>query len=87
MEDDLVKWAVGHPGVNAGDTVEVRTHYQENQWAHGYEVAEVLENGYRILRRGSQEAIPDIFGIAEVRLDGSAVLGSDSRRGVGGGVR
>ena len=56
-------------GVLAGDNVEVRTRYT-GRWAHGYEIAEVLEAGYRIFRRGSQEVLPDIFGSADVRLDG-----------------
>jgi hypothetical protein len=71
MEYGSLRSTAGHRGLHAGDTVEVRTRYQEGQWAHGYEVAEVLEAGYRILRRGSQEIIPDIFGMAEVRLDGA----------------
>jgi len=57
-------------GVLTGDNVEVRTRYQAGQWAHGYEVAEVLEGGYRIFRRGSEEVLPDVFGPADVRLDG-----------------
>ena len=56
--------------VLAGTNVEVRTRYQAGQWAHGYEIAEVLEGGFRIFRRGSQEVLPDVFGAADVRLDG-----------------
>jgi len=58
------------PRVVAGDNVEVRTRYQAGQWAHGYQIAEVLDEGYRILRRGSQEVIPQVIGTADVRLDG-----------------
>jgi len=53
-----------------GDRVEVRTRYQPGQWAQGYEVAETLEGGYRVFRRGSQDVLPDVFGPADVRLDG-----------------
>ena len=60
----------GSERVLKGDLVEVRTRYQAGQWAHGYEVAEALEGGYRVLRRGSQEVLPDVFGPADVRLDG-----------------
>ena len=56
--------------VLAGTNVEVRTRYQPGQWARGYEIAEALEGGFRILRRGSQEVLPDVFGAADVRLDG-----------------
>ena len=62
--------APGSGGVLKGDHVEVRTRYQAGQWAHGYEVAETLEGGYRVLRRGSQEVLPDVFEPADVRLDG-----------------
>jgi hypothetical protein len=62
--------APGTGGVLKGDHVEVRTRYQAGQWAHGYEVAEVLEGGYRVSRRGSQEVLPDVFESADVRLRG-----------------
>ena len=63
--------APGSRGVLKGDHVEVRTRYQAGQWAHGYEVAEALEGGYRVFRRGSQEVLPDVFGLADVRIDGT----------------
>lgn len=56
--------------VLVGDNVEIRTRYQTGQWAHGYEVVDVVLSGYRICRRGSRELLPDIFGPADVRLDG-----------------
>lgn len=70
MEQGSVESATERPGVLAGDNVEVRTRYQAGQWAHGYEVAEVLVAGYRVSRRGSQEVILEVFGSADVRLDG-----------------
>lgn len=60
------------PRVPAGVSVEVRTRYMRGQWAQGYEVAEVLPTGYRILRRGSQEVLPDVFSIADVRSYGDS---------------
>jgi hypothetical protein len=69
MEQGSVESAAPRRGVLAGDNVEVRTRYQTGQWAQGYEVAEVLEGGYRVLRRGSHEIIPEVFGSADVRLD------------------
>ena len=60
------------PRVPAGASVEVRTRYLRGQWAQGYEVAEVLPTGYRIRRRGSQEVLPDVFSIADVRSYGDS---------------
>ena len=54
--------------VRAGTVVEVRTRYQAGQWAHGYQVVEVLDVGYRIMRLGSREVLPEVFGPADVRL-------------------
>ena len=48
--------------------VEVRTRYQRGQWASGYEIAQVVESGYRLRRPGASEILPDIFVPAEVRL-------------------
>ncbi len=62
--------ATRRPGVFVGDTVEIRTRYQIGQWAHGYEVVDVLGSGYRICRCGSRELLPDVFGPDDVRLDG-----------------
>lgn len=58
-------------GVRAGALVEVRTRYQAGQWAHGYQVAEVVDGGFRIMRRGSWEVLPEVFGPADVRRDGA----------------
>ena len=49
--------------------VEVRTRYQKGQWASGYEIAQVLELGYRLRRPGALDTLPDIFGPADVRAD------------------
>jgi len=56
--------------VSAGARVEVRTRYIAGQWAHGYEIAQILPSGYRIRRRGSQEVLPEVFDAADVRADG-----------------
>jgi cold shock CspA family protein len=50
--------------------VEVRTRYQSGQWAGGYEIAQVVELGYRIRRPGSLDTLPDIFVPADVRRAG-----------------
>ena len=51
-------------------TVEVRTRYERGQWAGGYEIAQVVELGYRIRRPGSLDTLPDIFEPADVRRAG-----------------
>jgi hypothetical protein len=48
-------------------SVEVRTRYLPGQWAGGYEIAQVVELGYRIRRPGSLDTIPDIFMPDDVR--------------------
>jgi cold shock CspA family protein len=50
--------------------VEVRTRYQRGRWASGYEIAEVVESGYRLRCSGAPDALPDIFVPADVRLAG-----------------
>ena len=51
-------------------SVEVRTRYERGQWAGGYEIAQVVELGYRIRRPGSLDTIPDIFMPDDVRHAG-----------------
>jgi hypothetical protein len=57
-------------GVLAGAIVAVRTRYLDEQWARGYEIAEVLPGGYRVRRRGSREVLSDVFQDVDVRADG-----------------
>jgi hypothetical protein len=38
-------------------------------WSSGFEVAEVLHDGYRIQRVSDGLAFPDVFPIEEVRLE------------------
>jgi len=70
MESGVFGWSSKRPDVLAGATVEVRTRYLAGQWAHGYEVVEVLPDGYRVRRRGSQEVLADVFTAADLRPDG-----------------
>jgi len=50
--------------------VEVRTRYQQGQWASGYEIAQVVELGYKLRRPGALDTLPDIFVPADVRNSG-----------------
>ena len=54
--------------------VDVRTRYERGQWAGGYEIAQVVELGYRIRRPGSLDTLPDIFVPADVRHDRRLIL-------------
>jgi hypothetical protein len=59
-----------HSEVRTGDVVEVRTRYQAEQWARGFDVAEVVPGGVRIRRRGTGEVLADVFGPRDVRPGG-----------------
>jgi cold shock CspA family protein len=50
--------------------VEVRTRYQRGHWASGYEVAQVIDSGYRLRRPGSLDVLPEVFVPADVRRAG-----------------
>jgi len=58
------------PRHEVASSVEVRTRYLPGQWAGGYEIAQVVELGYRIRRPGSLDTIPDIFMPDDVRHKG-----------------
>ena len=58
------------PRHQVASSVEVRTRYLPGQWADGYEIAQVVELGYRIRRPGSLDTLPDIFVPADVRRAG-----------------
>jgi len=58
------------PRHQVASRVDVRTRYERGQWAGGYEIAQVVELGYRIRRPGSLDTLPDIFVPADVRRAG-----------------
>jgi cold shock CspA family protein len=55
------------PSHQVASRVEVRTRYQRGQWAGGYEIAQVVEFGYRVRRPGSRDTLQDIFVPSDVR--------------------
>ena len=55
------------PRHQVASRVDVRTRYERGQWAGGYEIAQVVELGYRIRRPGSLDTLPDVFVPADVR--------------------
>jgi|SRR5579872_3273191 len=50
--------------------VEIRTRYQQGQWATGYEIAQIVDSGYRVRRPGSLEVVPEIVVPTDVRRAG-----------------
>ena len=67
VKDAIAKAETRH---QVASKVEVRTRYQRGQWASGYEIAQVVESGYRLRRQGVPDTLPDIFVRADVRLAG-----------------
>jgi cold shock CspA family protein len=59
--------ATAQPRRLVASRVEVRTSYRQGQWAGGYEIAQVVELGYRVRRPGSLDTLPDVFVPADVR--------------------
>lgn len=52
------------PGVR----VEVRRRFDQH-WARGFEIAEVLDSGYRIRRLSDNSVLPEVFGPDDVRRE------------------
>ena len=48
--------------------VYVRSHYL-GTWSGGFEVAEVLDDGYRIRRTSDGHVFPEVFPFDDVRLE------------------
>ena len=48
------------------ERVEVRTRYQVGQWARGYEITGVLDDGYNVGRPGS-EPCSEVFASSDIR--------------------
>ena len=54
--------------VKPGTRVEVRSRF-DDRWSRGFEVAEVLAEGYRIRRLSDDSVLPAEFPFAEVRRE------------------
>lgn len=69
MGDTAVKSAAVDrtaPVLEPGAHVEVRRRF-DRSWARGFEVAEVVDGGYRVRRRSDGFVLPVSFGFDEVR--------------------
>jgi hypothetical protein len=54
--------------LDVGTTVYVRDRFLGN-WCSGFEVAEVLPDGYRLLRLTDHRVFPDVFSFDDVHLE------------------
>ena len=55
-------------GIAIGMRVDVRNRFV-GSWSHGFEVAERVENGYRVRRLSDNTVLPDVFPVDEVRSE------------------
>lgn len=51
-----------------GSAVEVRSRF-DSSWSSGFEVVEVVDHGYRVLRRSDGSILPTVFSPDEVRRE------------------
>ena len=56
------------PALEVGTKVCVRNRFL-GDWTTGFDVAEVLHDGYRIRRLSDGHAFPDMFALEDVRLE------------------
>jgi hypothetical protein len=49
-----------------GEAVQVHTKYNDT-WVRGFEIAEVLEDGYRVRRTSDGSLLPNLTGEDDVR--------------------
>ena len=52
--------------MNVGDQVEVHTTFNDS-WARGFEIAEVIPEGYRVRRTSDGSLLPGYTSEADVR--------------------
>jgi hypothetical protein len=54
--------------LSTGTRVEVRNRF-DNGWNRGFAVAEIVGDGYRILRTSDDQLLPSVFTADEVRRE------------------
>jgi hypothetical protein len=54
------------PALHVGDPVEVHTKYNDS-WVTGFEIAEVVDGGYRVRRTSDGDLLPNVTGEDDVR--------------------
>lgn len=60
--------AGGEELMKPGTRVEVRRRFDQ-RWARGFEIAEVLDSGYRIRRLSDDSVLPEVFSVDDVRRE------------------
>ena len=53
--------------MRVGDSVEVHTKFNDS-WTTGFVIAQVTDNGYRVVRRSDGTMLPGFTGEADVRI-------------------
>jgi len=53
--------------VQVGDKVEVPRHF-DGQWARGFEIVDVADDGYQVMRTSDGEVLPVTFAADDVRI-------------------
>jgi len=69
--DSEVRWETtdgGGPALEVGTKVCVRNRFL-GDWSMGFEVVDVLGDGYRLLRISDGLSFPDVFPFDDVRLE------------------
>jgi hypothetical protein len=54
--------------LSRGTRVDVRNRFV-GAWSHGFEVAETVDNGYRLRRLSDDSVLPDVFPPDDVRAE------------------
>ena len=52
--------------LQVGEQVEVHTRYNDS-WVGGFEIAEVVDGGYRVRRTSDGSLLPNLTGEADLR--------------------
>lgn len=68
MSNLLISDAIVEDTLEPGTRVEVRSHF-EGHWSRGFEVAEVVGEGYRVRRLSDGSVLPASFPADDVRAE------------------
>ena len=59
---------VGPPPLHEGSRVEVRSRF-DGSWSGGFEISEVVDDGYRVRRLSDGSVLPSVLHDHEVRRE------------------
>jgi hypothetical protein len=68
MANGVIRTTLAMSGgqLSRGTRIDVRNRFVGG-WSHGFEVAERVDDGYRIRRLSDDSVLPDVFSTDEVR--------------------